>query len=294
MKTSEEMMNSLLERREAYNARRKQRRSTVKKISWIGGCCCVAVLAGTVVSLHGLGQPEPIPAQEETVTEEGLPQDAAGIYSYAETALDQKGAEDLQAAWEQAKKQEVEILPEEAKDAEASGPQEGNTGEEAAQPGAAPDAPADGPDHLAPSGYYEAPDPYAMPACFGGSYLNEAGVYTVVLTEDTPENRAAVSQALGAAEADLAFETGTYSLVYLTELQDKISAFMTAGELPAVAASAVLEIQNRIEVTMVEEDTSQMEKLLALDTQGGAIQLRLGEGFAVEDVGPAELEEAGE
>ncbi len=73
-----------------------------------------------------------------------------------------------------------------------------------------------------------APDSAAF---FGGSYLDAEGTFVVVLTADTPENRSAICKELGVSEREVRFESGAYTLDYLTELQHTISAAMAGGEL---------------------------------------------------------------
>lgn len=113
-------------------------------------------------------------------------------------------------------------------------------------------------------------------AFFGGSYTDTDGRFVIVLTEDTPENRAAICKELGRKEDDTIFVKGTYTLAYLTELQAKISDGMIKKELPFVVSSGVYEITNNIIIVVTTEDETELEKVLELDTIGGAIQVELG------------------
>lgn len=121
------------------------------------------------------------------------------------------------------------------------------------------------------------------PEFFGGSYLDEDGTFVVVLTEDSPRNRADVCEAFGKDENSTKFVMGTYTLLYLLELQEKISNAMINGELPFVVSSGIYETMNCIvvEVTTIEE--AELEKLYALDRLGGAIQVGVSSG-ATSDV----------
>ncbi len=113
-------------------------------------------------------------------------------------------------------------------------------------------------------------------AFFGGSYTDADGRFVIVLTEDTPENRAAICKELGRKEDDTAFVKGTYTLGYLTELQSKISDGMVNREFPFVVSSAVHETTNNIIITVTTSDETELAKVLELDTIGGAIQVEPG------------------
>lgn len=106
---------------------------------------------------------------------------------------------------------------------------------------------------------------------FGGSFLDDVGNFTVVLTEDTPENRALVCKELELSEDSVVFVVGEYTLEYLTELQAKISQSMMNKELPFVVSSGVYERGNRIQVRVTTRDEAELEKLFALDVLGDAI-----------------------
>lgn len=106
---------------------------------------------------------------------------------------------------------------------------------------------------------------------FGGAYLNNDGRYVIILTEDTPENRKTVCEELGREETDTLFETGKFTLSYLTQLQEKISDLMAQGELSSVVSSSLLETSNVIEVGITYFDADDQEKINALDSMGGAI-----------------------
>lgn len=134
------------------------------------------------------------------------------------------------------------------------------------------DAPAD-----ANGDYHEAVDSSDLTKdtldFFGGSYLNDSGVFVVVLTEDTPENRASICKELGIVESNTVFEEGTYTLAYLTELQAKISNAMINKEMPFIISSGVYETANKIKVRSTSNDEAELAKLYALDTIGGAIEV---------------------
>ncbi len=114
-------------------------------------------------------------------------------------------------------------------------------------------------------------------AVWGGSYLDESGRFVVWLTEDTEQNRAEVFARNPSLDASsVVFKTADYSLAYLTDLMTKISKAMSDGELPFVSSAALMESTNRIEVRVSDDSADLVEKVLALDTLGGAIEIRLG------------------
>ena len=125
-------------------------------------------------------------------------------------------------------------------------------------------------------------------AFFGGSYTDTNGKFVVVLTVDTAENRTAICKELGVSESTTIFEVGTYTLEYLTELQNKISSAMTNKELPFVTSSVVDEIGNRIKVRVTTDNEADLAKVLVLDTIGGAIVIERSAGIATEDLAVAE------
>lgn len=119
---------------------------------------------------------------------------------------------------------------------------------------------------------------------FGGSYLDNKGNFTIVLTEDTPENRAAICKELGRSEANTTFVTGTYTLKYLTALQTKITDAMVNKELPFVVSSGVHETTNNIVVGVTTTDQAELAKVYALDTMGGAIEIKYSAGIGTENL----------
>lgn len=109
---------------------------------------------------------------------------------------------------------------------------------------------------------------------WGGSYLDQDGNMVVLLTQDTPENREAVFQRNPAfLEDQVRFQTADYTLEYLTQVQEDISAAMVAGELPFVAVSALREAENRVQVTVTSQEEEDLARVRAFDPQGGAIQV---------------------
>lgn len=122
------------------------------------------------------------------------------------------------------------------------------------------------------------------PDVFGGYYLNEKGEFVVILTEDTPENRAMICEELGRSESNTVFEIGEFTYMYLTQLQEKISKGMMDKELPFVVVSALRDDTNRIHISVTTEDQELIKKVLAYDTVGGAIVVEYSEGQVTQDL----------
>ncbi len=119
---------------------------------------------------------------------------------------------------------------------------------------------------------------------FGGSYTDANGKFVIVLTEDTPENRTAICKELGRSESNTTFVKGTYTLAYLTELQEKITNAMVNKELPFVVSSALRETTNNIVIGATTTNEAELAKLYALDTIGGAIKVEFSTGAGTKEL----------
>ena len=96
---------------------------------------------------------------------------------------------------------------------------------------------------------------------FGGSYTDANGKFVIVLTEDTPANRTAICKELGRSESNTTFVKGTYTLAYLTELQEKITNAMVNKEIPFVVTSGVYETTNNIIIRVTTNDEAELAKV---------------------------------
>ena len=119
---------------------------------------------------------------------------------------------------------------------------------------------------------------------FGGSYTDENGKFVIVLTEDTPANRTDICKELGRSENNATFVKGTYTLAYLTELQEKISNAMVNKELPFVVSSSLCETTNNIVIGATTTNETELAKLYALDTIGGAIKVEFSTGAGTKEL----------
>lgn len=109
---------------------------------------------------------------------------------------------------------------------------------------------------------------------WGGCYMDQNGCWVVWLTEDTPENRQMVLILNPSLREDnIIFQTAAYSKAYLTYLMTEISDAMCAGKLPLVTTAALMEDKNCVEVTMISDDPYSVDKVLAFDSVGGAIEI---------------------
>lgn len=99
-----------------------------------------------------------------------------------------------------------------------------------------------------------------------------------------PQNQGSVSNAQGTAQGDsfsdnsgkgvlYPAENTSASLEYVTELQAKVSSAMINHELPFVTESAVYENPYRLHVVVATDSAEELEKLKALDTEGGVLEI---------------------
>ncbi len=118
---------------------------------------------------------------------------------------------------------------------------------------------------------------------WGGCYMNEQGNWVVLLTEDTPENRAEVfKKNPGISQSSTEFKKADYSLAYLTQLLADISKAMGNGQLTGVSSAAVYEDANRVKVWITVESDDLTGKILAFDTIGGAVEIIYSPGNTIE------------
>lgn len=152
---------------------------------------------------------------------------------------------------------------------------------------AASDTPAQEPYLEAPTGR----EGLADESFYGGVYMDEQGVVHVLLTEDTPENRAAARSIVPLPDVPdaVVFDTAAYSRGYLDDLQEQIARGMIEKSLPFVTASALDERGNCIRVTVTTDDEAELAKLRARDTRGGALVIERADGAAGYDTLEREL-----
>lgn len=115
------------------------------------------------------------------------------------------------------------------------------------------------------------------PDYYAGKYIDENGNTVVLLCENNEINRRAICSLLGITKGKTIFKTAKYSYNYLTDLQGKISQKMIDKEFTFVTTSAVMEDSNNIKVNVISDNESDLNKIKALDTIGGAIEIQYNE-----------------
>ncbi len=111
------------------------------------------------------------------------------------------------------------------------------------------------------------------PDYYAGKYIDNNGNNVILLCKDNESNRKEICKFLGITESKTTFKTAQYSYNYLTEVQSKISKAMQNKELTFVTKSAVMEDNNNIKVTVISNNETDLSKIKALDTIGGAIEI---------------------
>lgn len=111
------------------------------------------------------------------------------------------------------------------------------------------------------------------PDYYAGKYVDNNGNNIVLLCEDNETNRKEICSLLGITESKTIFKTAKYSYNYLTDLQSKIIKKMIDKEFTFMTLSAVMEDSNNIKVTVTSNNESDLNKIKALDTIGGAIDI---------------------
>ena len=73
-------------------------------------------------------------------------------------------------------------------------------------------------------------------------------------------------------------ENASVTSEYITDLQNKVSTAMVNGELPFVITSAVYENPYRLHIVVTSNSESDLQKLLELDSLGGALEIEYAPG----------------
>ena len=115
------------------------------------------------------------------------------------------------------------------------------------------------------------------PDYYAGKYVDKNGNNIILLCEDNNDNRKEICNILGITESKTTFKKAKYSYKYLTELQNKISQKMIDKEFTFVTKSAIMENNNNIKVTVTSNNESELNKIKAIDTIGGAIEIQYDE-----------------
>ena len=73
-------------------------------------------------------------------------------------------------------------------------------------------------------------------------------------------------------------------MAYLTELQEKISNAMVNKDLPFVVSSSLCETTNNFVIGATTTNETELAKLYALDTIGGAIKVEFSTGAGTKEL----------
>lgn len=277
MKDYREMADNVLRRRDAY---RMKRRKNIKTAASVLSCFCIMTVLG-IGSWHsgiltGDDPERQIKGVKDVQSEDNIitdvqPEDNTITDTFDETKHMATEQEAKQSAIRDASADVNDgdlINPENSGVNDYNTAKSNNNGEaESTETEAAIDVPVS--DIPGDTGALTAYD-----EVWGGCYMDQNGCWVVLLTEDTPENRQMVLTLNPTLREDnIIFQTAAYSKAYLTYLMTEISNAMCAGKLPLVTTAALREDKNCVEVTMISDDPWSVDKILAFDTAGGAIEI---------------------
>ena len=79
----------------------------------------------------------------------------------------------------------------------------------------------------------------------------------------------------GGSSGSSALKKDSYSLDYLNSLHEKIKELALSEEFSFIESSFVNEDTNRVEVVVTSMEKDMIDRIIALDTQGGAIDFKL-------------------
>ena len=294
MKSTDEMMDELFERREKYYEKKRSDMRHLKKFTGMLACSFVVLAAG--ILLAGSFVPE---AEDNMTSAEKNPdmtiekqpevlpgQMASSNQSAADTnASDAIGNENTSNA--EAKDNKVNGTKKEMA-GDRNDDNASNTGiaENTVSEGTSVDLPPE--QNVTPPPISDSPGNNGVlvlvgldDGIWGGGYYDETGRLVILLTENTPENQRKVLELNPTlSETDIIFETAVYSEAYLTDLLYKASQALDVVHLPSGSSVGIRVDLNCIRVdvnsTMMNADAGiadSIAEILALDTQGGAIQI---------------------
>ncbi|MDE5588248.1 MAG: hypothetical protein K2J60_03790 [Acetatifactor sp.] len=277
MKNYEEMAASVLERRDKYAADRKRK---IRKTASVVSCFCFIAVLGTGIWYAGiLNHGRNISdGQSEDAVNDGF------LYTGADTATG--GILPGGAAIGKTEDNDADIRKE-IQVPVGDEPGEGLNGNPAGYPPYVMNAPQQD-DEISEtdpldtdvgeyrdkpavqnSGNTGALTEYE--AVWGGSYMDEAGRFVVLLTENTAENQEKVFQLNPTlTEENTVFKEAAYYRSYLVDLMERLSK---ADLPPVVSTIGFREDRNRIAVYITADDPDVVAEILSYDSIGGAIEI---------------------
>lgn len=272
MKNYEEMAASVLERRDRYAADRKKK---IRKTASVVSCFCFVAVLGTGTWYAGF-------LNDDLDTANGDMADGRNQNVEAQTGGILPGGaaigktEDNDADIKKAMKVPAGDEPGEGLDGNPAGypPQVMNAPQQGDEISETDSLDTDAGEYRDKPVVQNAGDTGALTeyeAVWGGSYMDEAGRWVVLLTENTAENQEKVFQLNPALTAEnTVFEEAAYSQSYLTDLMERLSK----ADLPPVVSSiGFREERNRIAVYITADDPDAVAEILAYDSIGGAIEI---------------------
>ena len=293
MKSTDEMMDELFERRERYYEKKRSDMRHLKKLT--GALTCSFVVLASGILLAGRFMPEEnykIPTEKNPdMTTDKQPevqsgQMASSDQSAADTnASDAIGNENTSSADAKDSKGSS-IKKEMAGDRSNDNASNTDIAENAVSKGTSVDLPPD--KNVTPPPLPDNPGYSGTlvlvgldDEIWGGGYYDETGRLVILLTENTPENQRKVLELNPTlSETDIIFETAVYSESYLTDLLYRANQALDVVHLPSGSSVGIRVDLNCIRVdvnsAMMNADASiadSIAEILALDTQGGAIRI---------------------
>lgn len=284
MKSTDEMMNELFERRERYYEKKRSDMRHLKRFT--GALACSFVVLASGILLAGRFTPEKdymTPAEKQSEVQSGqMPSDQSAADTNASDAIGNENTSNADAKDNKGNSIKKEMA-EGRKDDNTS-----NTGiaENTVSQGTSVDLPPE--KNVTPPSLPDNPGYNGAlvlvgldDEIWGGGYYDETGRLVILLTENTPENQRKVFELNPTlSEADIIFETAVYSESYLTDLLYRTSQVLDVVHLPSGSSVGIRLDLNCIRVdvnsTMMNDDasiTDSLAEIMALDTQGGAIQI---------------------
>ena len=285
MKSTDEMMDELFERRERYYEKKRSDMRHLKKLTGVLTCSFVVLTSG--ILLAGRFMPEDnyvTPAEKQPEVQPGqiASSDQLAANTNASDAIGNENTSNADANDNKGNSIKKEMA-EGRNDDNAP-----NTGisENTVSEGTSVDLPPE--ENVTPPSLPDNPGYSGAlvlvgldDEIWGGGYYDETGRLVILLTENTPENQRKVLELNPTlSETDTIFETAVYSKSYLTDLLYRTSQTLDVVHLPSGSSVGIRVDLNCIRVdvnsTMMNDDASiadSIAEIMALDTQGGAIQI---------------------
>lgn len=293
MKSTDEMMDGLFERREKYYEKRRKDMRHLKKLTGALACSFVVLTAGILLAGRFIPEEDyrtPAEKNPDTTIEkqpEGQPgqmasSDQSAADANASDAIGNENTSNGDAKDNQGNSIKKEMADGRNDDNASNTDIAENTVSEGTSVDLPPKKNVTPPSLPDNPGYNGALVLVGLDdEIWGGGYYDETGRLVILLTENTPENQRKVLELNPTlSETDIIFKPAVYSESYLTDLLYRTSQALDVVHLPSGSSVGIRLDLNCIRVdvnsTMMHADSSiadSIAEILALDTQGGAIQI---------------------